>query len=262
MGCAAQLFPPSRSCSDQLADSAGRDEHELMRVPEGSADRCTGCLLGTTSHSWFASITARWLAAHFARLPFGPCLRRQSLATSPRCSVRTISAAPWQPHHPDQMPGLRDMSAPSGADKVEARCLTPISSFPVDSPIFIDYRRWSMDLGTQNRTHPEIDRDQAVEWATWFHALADPTRILILHLLSGEDRAMTVGEITAQLDVGQSTVSHHLAKLAEVRFLLVERSGTQSYWRVNEACISAFPSAAEIILGRIPSTFTAVMERS
>jgi len=119
-----------------------------------------------------------------------------------------------------------------------------------------------MDTETQNRTHPEVDRDRAVEWATWFHALADPTRILILHVLSTEARPMTVGEVTEALDVGQSTISHHLAKLAEVRFLLVERTGTQSHWRVNDACISAFPSAAEIILGRIPATFAAVMECS
>jgi len=115
---------------------------------------------------------------------------------------------------------------------------------------------------TCSNSDTEVDRDQAVEWATWFQALADPTRILILHLLSTENRPMTVGEVTEALDVGQSTISHHLAKLAEVRFLLVERTGTQSHWRVNDACISAFPSAAEIILGQIPPTFTAVMECS
>lgn len=61
---------------------------------------------------------------------------------------------------------------------------------------------------------------------------------------------MTVGEITEQLDVGQSTVSHHLAKLAGIRCVLVERIGTQSHWRVNTACIDAFPSAAELIMSR------------
>ena len=67
---------------------------------------------------------------------------------------------------------------------------------------------------------------------------------------------MTVGEITDRLDVGQSTVSHHLAKLAEVRFVLVERQGTASHWRVNEVCIDRFPSAAQVILGHIPDEFT------
>ncbi|MGI9604405.1 MAG: ArsR/SmtB family transcription factor [Acidimicrobiales bacterium] len=100
-----------------------------------------------------------------------------------------------------------------------------------------------------------IARDQAAEWATWFRAIGDPTRILILHLLSTERSPLTVGEITDRLDVGQSTVSHHLATLAEVGFVLVERTGTTSHWRVNEACIDAFPSAAEVVLGRVPSDF-------
>ena len=100
-----------------------------------------------------------------------------------------------------------------------------------------------------------VDRERAVEWASWFQALAEPTRILLLHLLSNERRPMTVGDITERLDVGQSTVSHHLAKLAEVGFVLVERQGTTSRWRVNERCIDAFPSAAEIVLGRVPTDF-------
>lgn len=109
-------------------------------------------------------------------------------------------------------------------------------------------------------TTPRVDRPLAEEWATWFQAIGDPTRILILHLLSTERRPMTTGEITESVDVGQSTVSHHLAKLAEVRFILVERIGTASLWRVNEACIGSFPSAAEVIMGRVNEEFTHALE--
>ncbi|MFV1989334.1 MAG: ArsR/SmtB family transcription factor [Acidimicrobiales bacterium] len=105
-----------------------------------------------------------------------------------------------------------------------------------------------------------MTRSEAVEWASWFQAIGDPTRILILHLLSTERRAMSVGEITERLDVGQSTVSHHLSKLADVRFVLVERVGTASYWQVNECCLGAFPSAAQIILGRVPENFRDAQE--
>ena len=97
-------------------------------------------------------------------------------------------------------------------------------------------------------------------WAPWFQALGDPTRILILNLLAGERRTFTVGEITDRLDVGQSTVSHHLAKLAECRFVLVKRIGTASHWRINERCIECFPSAAQVVLGKIPAAFTAALE--
>lgn len=73
---------------------------------------------------------------------------------------------------------------------------------------------------------------------------------------------MTVGEITERLDVGQSTISHHLARLAEVGFVLVDRVGTSSHWRVNENCLSCFPSAAEVVMGRINTDFTRAMEVS
>lgn len=113
---------------------------------------------------------------------------------------------------------------------------------------FIDYRRWSMD------------REQATEWASWFAAIGDPTRVLILHLLARADRALAVGEITDALDVGQSTVSHHLAKLTAVGFVRSEQAGTSSLWRVNQACLDAFPTAAEVVMGRVPSTFTDALE--
>ncbi|MGI9643774.1 MAG: ArsR/SmtB family transcription factor, partial [Ilumatobacteraceae bacterium] len=100
-----------------------------------------------------------------------------------------------------------------------------------------------------------VDRKQATEWASWFQALGEPTRVLILNLLSLAQQPMTVGEITAARDVGQSTVSHHLAKLAEVRFVLVEHVGTSSRWRVNHSCIDCFPSAAEMVMGRVHAEF-------
>ena len=107
-----------------------------------------------------------------------------------------------------------------------------------------------------------ISRSAAEEWAGWFAAIGDPTRILILHLLSAEKRPMSVGEITERLDVGQSTISHHLAKLAEVRFVLVDRRGTSSLWRVNDDCLSCFPSAAEIVMGRVSAEFANALEAS
>jgi DNA-binding transcriptional ArsR family regulator len=106
-----------------------------------------------------------------------------------------------------------------------------------------------------SRRQPVIDRAKATEWASWFAALGDPTRVLILHLLSLAGRPLTVGEITDALDVGQSTISHHLAKLAEVRFVLVENVATSSHWRINDACLAAFPTAAEMVVGKVPGNF-------
>lgn len=107
-----------------------------------------------------------------------------------------------------------------------------------------------------------IGRSQAEEWASWFRAIGDPTRVQLLHLLSTASQPLSVGEITDALDVGQSTVSHHLRKLAAVGFVRVEHVGTSSLWRVNEACIECFPSAAEMVMGRVPDAFARALEET
>jgi DNA-binding transcriptional ArsR family regulator len=109
---------------------------------------------------------------------------------------------------------------------------------------FIDYRRYSMKM----KVAP-LDRAEAMEYASWFRALADATRIQIVSLLARGRTAMTVGEVVDAAGVGQSTVSHHLRILAEVGFVLVEHRGTASLYRINDACVSCFPSAADVVMG-------------
>lgn len=95
-----------------------------------------------------------------------------------------------------------------------------------------------------------LDRATAEEYASWFRALADPTRIQIVSLLARHGTPMNVGQIVAAVDVGQSTVSAHLKQLAAVRFVLVERRGTTGLYRINDACVDCFPSAADVVMGR------------
>lgn len=101
----------------------------------------------------------------------------------------------------------------------------------------------------KGKEHP-LDRATAAELASWFKALADPTRIQIVSLLARRGGAMSVGEIVAAVDVGQSTVSAHLKVLAEVRFVLADHRGTATYYRVNDACVDCFPTAADIVMGK------------
>ncbi|WP_067480291.1 ArsR/SmtB family transcription factor [Actinomadura hibisca] len=101
-----------------------------------------------------------------------------------------------------------------------------------------------------NKIEGPLDRPTATEYASWFKALADPTRVQIVSLLARRGRPMNVGEIVEQVHVGQSTVSAHLKVLAEVRFVLAEAQGTARFYRINDACVRCFPSAADIIMGR------------
>jgi DNA-binding transcriptional ArsR family regulator len=109
---------------------------------------------------------------------------------------------------------------------------------------FIVYRRLTM----------KIDRASAQTYARWFQALSDPTRVLICNLLADTRRPMTVGEIVEAVEIGQSTVSHHLKVLAEVGFVHATPRGTARLYQFNHRCLEAFPSAAELVMGRLPRT--------
>ena len=95
-----------------------------------------------------------------------------------------------------------------------------------------------------------LDRQSAQEYASWFRALADPTRVQLVEFLARSKRPMSVGELVAEMGLAQSTVSQHLKVLAEVRFVLVEPVGNARHYRINDNCITCFPSAADLIMGR------------
>ena len=95
-----------------------------------------------------------------------------------------------------------------------------------------------------------LDRDTAAEYASWFKALADPTRVQLVELLARRGEPMAVGEIVAVMGLAQSTVSQHLKLLLEVRFVLVEADGNSRRYRINGACVTCFPSAADLVMGK------------
>ncbi|HAM01740.1 MAG TPA: transcriptional regulator [Acidimicrobiaceae bacterium] len=98
----------------------------------------------------------------------------------------------------------------------------------------------------------EVDRNSAEVWASWFRCLGDPSRVLLLNCLATAESPMTVGELVGRVDIGQSTVSHHLKVLAETGFVHSERRANTTLFRVNERCLERFPSAAELIMGVLP----------
>jgi phosphinothricin acetyltransferase len=97
-----------------------------------------------------------------------------------------------------------------------------------------------------------LARPDARRYAAWFRALADPTRIQIVSLLARAGGPLTVGEIVSATDVSQATVSQHLKVLAGIGFVLAERRGAAHHYRLNEACATRFPTAADLVVGREP----------
>jgi len=94
-----------------------------------------------------------------------------------------------------------------------------------------------------------LDREVAQRYASWFRALADPSRVQIVEYLARQARPLSVGEIVAAVGLAQSTVSQHLKILGEVRFVLAERVGNARHYRINENCVKCFPSAADVVMG-------------
>lgn len=94
----------------------------------------------------------------------------------------------------------------------------------------------------------KLPRRRAREYAAWFKALADPTRIRILNLLAANREPVCVCDIVKHFPIGQPTISHHLKILKDTRFVKAERRGTFIYYRVNRDCLAAFPEAARLIM--------------
>jgi ArsR family transcriptional regulator, arsenate/arsenite/antimonite-responsive transcriptional repressor len=93
-----------------------------------------------------------------------------------------------------------------------------------------------------------LGRAHAREYAGWFKALGDPTRIRILNLLAANREGVCVCDIVKHFPIGQPTISHHLKILRGARFVFSERCGTFQYYRVNRKCLSEFPNAARQIM--------------
>lgn len=98
------------------------------------------------------------------------------------------------------------------------------------------------------KTDSAVSKARAALYASWFAALGEPNRIRILHELALTREGRTIGELARSLGIGQSTLSHHVARLAAVRFVSTQRLGTSTLITLNRKCIAAFPEAANRIM--------------
>ncbi|TLS39395.1 ArsR/SmtB family transcription factor [Pseudalkalibacillus caeni] len=74
----------------------------------------------------------------------------------------------------------------------------------------------------------ELDEETLFMVSQTFKALSDPTRIRILFLLSQKE--CSVNEIAEDLSLRQSTVSHQLRFLKNLRLVKFRRAGTSIYY--------------------------------
>jgi ArsR family transcriptional regulator, zinc-responsive transcriptional repressor len=86
-----------------------------------------------------------------------------------------------------------------------------------------------MQADTQMPVAPPQDQiDLAVEV---FRMLADPTRVILLWLLTSSE--LPVNELAAAAGRSQTSVSQHLAKLRMARLVQTRRQGNQIFYRID-----------------------------
>ena len=93
-------------------------------------------------------------------------------------------------------------------------------------------------------TRSDLSRDEVL--ATFFQALADPTRVRILELLA--QRPRTVSELQRDLGVAQGRVSSHLACLRWCGYVLATVEGRHNRYQVIDPRIRNILHDAEAIV--------------
>src|SRR4029077_15649648 len=79
--------------------------------------------------------------------------------------------------------------------------------------------------GCCNPVAPPLADDVAERLADLYRAIGDPTRVQILHILKAAKDPVCVCDFTASFDLGQPTISHHLAKLREAGLIVSQKKG-------------------------------------
>jgi ArsR family transcriptional regulator len=94
---------------------------------------------------------------------------------------------------------------------------------------------------------PPLLGEEAEELAGLCRALGDPTRVQIIHILAAATDPVCVCDFTAAFELGQPTISHHLAKLREVGLVTSTKRGLWSFYQLNTEMSDRARLAVELI---------------
>jgi ArsR family transcriptional regulator len=85
---------------------------------------------------------------------------------------------------------------------------------------------------------PSLSENEAVNQARLLKALADPTRLRILSLLSRHEGEVCVFEIVESFTLEQPTISHHLRILRDAGLVDCRKKGLWAYYYVRRDALS------------------------
>ncbi len=80
-------------------------------------------------------------------------------------------------------------------------------------------------------------------------ALADPTRLEIVHMVARSDAPLCACEIESHFELSQSTISHHLGVLKKAEVLTSERRGTWAFFSLTPAAAASLQGVARVLEG-------------
>jgi DNA-binding transcriptional ArsR family regulator len=89
-------------------------------------------------------------------------------------------------------------------------------------------------IETKSQGLPE---DLLADVVATFKALSDPTRAQLVYLLTNGE--YSVNELSKNVAVSASTVSHHLAKLRAIRLVRTRREGNQVFYSIDDSHVAA-----------------------
>jgi len=104
----------------------------------------------------------------------------------------------------------------------------------------------STSVGIAPKFVPTLSEDDAVIQARLLKALADPTRLRILSLLSRHEGEVCVFEIVESFTLEQPTISHHLRILRDAGLVDCRKKGLWAYYYVRR---DALGRARDVIDG-------------
>lgn len=101
-------------------------------------------------------------------------------------------------------------------------------------------------VGIAPKFVPTLSEEDAVVQARLLKALADPTRLRILSLLSRHEGEVCVFEIVESFTLEQPTISHHLRILRDAGLVDCRKKGLWAYYYVRREALNR---ARDIIEG-------------
>ncbi len=105
-----------------------------------------------------------------------------------------------------------------------------------------------------------MDNAQQEELLDMLKAVADESRLTLLRLLA--EREYTVGALAERVNLGEPTVSHHLARLRGAGLVTLRMAGSQRFYRVYDGGLAQFKRLVSEIEQMPPTPVVSVSDDS